>query len=167
MLLLLGLGCYALQAPVVSRGLVALRASADQPVEAPDVVESAVVVEEDEMTEKQKEIARLRAAETFIQKETGVYICTVCNYKYDPDRTNLLNVAAGTMFADLPPNWRCPTCRATKDAFRPETDIIAGFATNQGYGFGGNSLSGESKNGLIFGGLGFFFLLFMSGYLLN
>lgn len=167
MLLLFVLSCgNAFQAPVLSRGLVALRSSADQPVEAA-VVESAVVEVDDELTEKQKEIARLRAAETFIKKETGIHICTVCSYKYDPDRPNLLNVAAGTQFADLPPNWRCPTCRATKDAFRPETDIIAGFATNQGYGFGGNSLSGDSKNGLIFGGLGFFFLLFMGGYLLN
>lgn len=39
----------------------------------------------DELTEKQKEIARLRAAEKFIKEETGVFICNVCSYKYDPD----------------------------------------------------------------------------------
>lgn len=39
----------------------------------------------DELTEKQKEVARLRAAEKFIKEETGIYICNVCSYKYDPE----------------------------------------------------------------------------------
>jgi len=47
------------------------------------------------------------------------------------------------------------------------TITIAGFAENQGYGFGGNSLTEDDKNLLIFGGIGFFFVLLLSGYLLT
>merc|ERR1719331_713447 len=42
----------------------------------------ALVVEERELTEREKEIARLRAAEKFMLKETGDAKCKVCNYKY-------------------------------------------------------------------------------------
>ena len=38
--------------------------------------------EERELTEKEKEIARLRAAEVFMRKENGDASCTVCGYKY-------------------------------------------------------------------------------------
>jgi hypothetical protein len=64
-------------------------------------------------------------------------------------------------------NLRCPVCKAEKAAFVPLTVTIAGFADNRNYGFGGNSLTSEQKGLLIFGGLGVFFLLFLSGYLLE
>ncbi|KAJ8611994.1 hypothetical protein CTAYLR_004408 [Chrysophaeum taylorii] len=122
----------------------------------------------EELTEKQKEIARLKAAEKFIEQETGVYICKVCAYKYDPEVGQpIAQIPAGTQFSELPATWRCPTCRATKDAFEPVTLEIAGFAENQNFGLGGNSMTSDSKNALIFGSLGAFFALFMAGYLLN
>lgn len=78
-----------------------------------------------------------------------------------------MHAQPGTSFGDLPAAWRCPTCRATKDAFSPVTLEIAGFAENQSYGLGGNSMTSDSKNALIFGSLFAFFALFMAGYLLN
>jgi len=51
----------------------------------------------------------------------GKYICTVCGYVYDPaigDPEN--NIKAGTAFEDLPEDWVCPVCGATKDQFEPE-----------------------------------------------
>jgi len=48
------------------------------------------------------------------------YVCTICDYIYDPvegDPDN--NVAAGTEFAALPPDWVCPVCSAAQDAFEP------------------------------------------------
>ena len=41
------------------------------------------------------------------------------------------------------------------------------FLPHAGYGFGTNGLTADQKNQLIFGGLGLFFLLFLSGYALN
>ena len=42
----------------------------------------ALVEEERELTEREKEIARLRAAEKFMMKNTGDAICQTCSYKY-------------------------------------------------------------------------------------
>jgi rubredoxin len=44
--------------------------------------------------------------------------CTVCGYIYDPavgDAT--AQIEAGTAFDDLPADWVCPECGATKDMF--------------------------------------------------
>ena len=41
--------------------------------------------------------------------------------------------------------WRCPACRSQKGVFEPMTQTIAGFADNQQYGFGGNSMTEGQK----------------------
>mmetsp|Transcript_30679 Transcript_30679/g.62378 ORF Transcript_30679/g.62378 Transcript_30679/m.62378 type:complete len:115 (-) Transcript_30679:210-554(-) len=112
-----------------------------------------------EMTEKDKEIARLRAAEKFIVKQTGAHECRVCGFIYNEGEQ-------GTGFKELPSSWRCPQCLSQKGMYTPVTTTIAGFEENQEYGFG-NGLTGDDKNLLIFGGLGAFFVLFLSGYLLE
>jgi len=49
------------------------------------------------------------------------YVCDVCGYVYDPDEGDPDNgVDAGTAFADLPEDWVCPLCGASKDDFSPE-----------------------------------------------
>ena len=106
------------------------------------------------MSEKDKEIARLRAAEKFMVKETGVFECRVCSYAYEESEQ-------GTSFKDLPSSWRCPQCLSQKGLFTPRTTTIAGFQENQEYGFGTNTMTSEGKNGLIFGSLGAFFVLFL------
>ena len=40
------------------------------------------------------------------------YICSICGYVYDE--------AGKTPFAELPEDWRCPLCRASKSEFHPE-----------------------------------------------
>ena len=46
------------------------------------------------------------------------YICNVCGYVYDPDIGDpSLNIKPGTLFEDLPENYVCPICSATKDLF--------------------------------------------------
>ena len=87
-------------------------------------------------------------------------------YQYDPEE-GAKGVAAATPFEDIQSNWRCPRCRASKDSFEPVTITIAGFAENQNYGFGGNSMTEGDKNLAIFGSLGFLFVLLLSGYLMT
>ena len=46
------------------------------------------------------------------------YVCTICQYEYDPaagdpDR----GIAPGTAFEDIPGDWCCPLCGAGKDVF--------------------------------------------------
>ena len=41
-----------------------------------------------------------------------------CGYVYDPAKGDVhSDVEAGTAFADLPDEWCCPLCGATKDQF--------------------------------------------------
>ncbi|MBD1942746.1 rubredoxin [Coleofasciculus sp. FACHB-712] len=48
------------------------------------------------------------------------YICTVCNYIYDPQEGDPdSSIAPGTAFEDIPDDWVCPTCGATKGDFEP------------------------------------------------
>ena len=68
---------------------------------------------------------------------------------------------------ELPKDWQCPVCGAGKFTFRNQAIKVAGFAENQKYGFGGNSLTAGQKSLLIYGSLLLFFGLFLAGYLLT
>ncbi len=46
------------------------------------------------------------------------YRCTVCNHIYDPAEGDPdTGIKPGTPFEDLPEDWTCPTCGATKADF--------------------------------------------------
>jgi len=52
--------------------------------------------------------------ETVMEK----WICTVCDYVYDPELGDPDNgVGPGTAFEDLPEDWVCPDCGVEKDMF--------------------------------------------------
>ncbi|TQD92993.1 hypothetical protein C1H46_021473 [Malus baccata] len=76
-------------------------------------------------------------------------------------------VPPGLPFDKLPEDWRCPTCGAAQGFFVSKSVEIAGFAQNQQFGLGGNTLTSGQKAVLIFGGLFLFFVLFLSGYFLQ
>jgi rubredoxin len=49
------------------------------------------------------------------------YVCTLCGYVYDPEAGDPDNgVAAGTKWEDVPEDWECPVCGASKDDFEKE-----------------------------------------------
>ncbi len=46
--------------------------------------------------------------------------CTICQYVYDPAEGDPNNgVNRGTPFEELPDDWVCPLCGASKDLFEP------------------------------------------------
>ena len=46
------------------------------------------------------------------------YRCTVCGYIYDPELGDSdSGIAPGTPFEELPDDWECPVCGASKDEF--------------------------------------------------
>lgn len=48
------------------------------------------------------------------------YICTVCDWVYDPaigDPDN--GIEPGTPFSELPDDWTCPECGVGKELFEP------------------------------------------------
>ncbi|HVO40613.1 MAG TPA: rubredoxin [Spirochaetia bacterium] len=51
------------------------------------------------------------------------WICTVCGYIYDPAKGDPENgVATGTPFEQVPAEWVCPVCGASKDDFEKSSD---------------------------------------------
>ncbi|MBE9193276.1 rubredoxin [Gloeocapsopsis crepidinum LEGE 06123] len=50
------------------------------------------------------------------------YICTTCGYIYDPEVGDLdSGIEPGTPFENIPDDWVCPVCGATKDQFELES----------------------------------------------
>ena len=94
--------------------------------------------------------------------------CQSCMYQYSPKKgDDFYPVSAGTPFKDLPEDWNCPVCGASKSKFKSIGRQVAGFEQNQGYGFGTNSMTEGEKSKLIYGGLALFFVFFLAGYLLE
>jgi rubredoxin len=44
--------------------------------------------------------------------------CSICGHVYNPDSGDK-DVLAGTDFQNLPEDWVCPVCLASKTLFRP------------------------------------------------
>lgn len=121
--------------------------------------------------EKQRKADELRSQEVFMKRSTGMHECSSCGWEYDPDKGDSFLIGGmikpGTVFDELPSNWRCPKCRASKDNFNEVVETIPGFEVNQGYGFGTNSMTSGEKNTLIWGSLAAFAVLFLGGYALS
>jgi flavin reductase (DIM6/NTAB) family NADH-FMN oxidoreductase RutF/rubredoxin len=55
-----------------------------------------------------------------IDKTKQKYVCNICGYIYDPVKGDPQHgIPAGTAFDDIPDNWVCPVCGATKKDFSP------------------------------------------------
>lgn len=51
------------------------------------------------------------------------YVCTVCEYVYDPAEGDPdSGIAPGTAFEDIPDDWVCPLCGVGKGDFEPVED---------------------------------------------
>lgn len=137
-----------------------------------DPMEEAVMDSETmKQLEKQRRAQELREQEVFMKKSTGKFKCSNCDWEYDEAKGDAMMIGGmvkpGTKFEALASNWRCPVCRASKDSFNEIVEEIPGFEVNQGYGFGTNSWTAGQKNAAVFGGLAFFFALFIGGYALS
>jgi len=48
-----------------------------------------------------------------------VWVCTMCNYKYDESKgIPSAGIGPGIRFEDLPDDWKCPMCGTRKNIFR-------------------------------------------------
>ena len=49
------------------------------------------------------------------------YVCKLCGWVYDPAEGDPDGgIAPGTKFEDIPSDWVCPVCGASKADFEPE-----------------------------------------------
>jgi len=63
----------------------------------------------------------LSTGETGKERTMDKYVCTLCGYVYDPEQGDPDNdVAAGTRWEDVPEDWECPVCGASKEDFEKE-----------------------------------------------
>lgn len=52
------------------------------------------------------------------------YVCSVCGYVYDEAKGDSKSgIAPGTLWQDLPENWLCPLCGATKSEFSEQQSV--------------------------------------------
>ena len=113
-----------------------------------------------EAERKRSEAERLRAAEKFMVIGSGTAACKGCGYEYSPDKGDPdFPVPRGVTFQELPSDYCCPICGAPKERFESRVRTIAGFAENQQYGLGTNSMTGNQKLLLIYGAFLFFCLV--------
>uniref|UniRef100_A0A1D1Y766 Rubredoxin n=1 Tax=Anthurium amnicola TaxID=1678845 RepID=A0A1D1Y766_9ARAE len=130
-----------------------------------DATPGAAATEEEGRAGK---LDRRQLEERFAVLDTGIYQCRSCGYRYDQAVGDpSYPIPPGYSFEKLPDDWRCPTCGAAQSFFESKSVEIAGFAQNQQFGFGGNSLTSGQKATLIYGTLLFFFVLFLLGYFLQ
>lgn len=100
-------------------------------------------------------------------EDMDCYECRSCGYSYEPVKgDNRANIPMGTAFEELPLNWRCPVCSATKKQFSNigPVNSPSGFKENLNFGLGVNRLTPGQKNILIFGALALGFMFFISLY---
>ncbi|XP_020402904.1 rubredoxin [Zea mays] len=110
----------------------------------------------------------MRFEEKFAVLNTGVHECRSCGYRYDQAAGDpSYPVPPGLPFAQLPDDWWCPTCGATQSSFESKSVEIVGFAQNQQFGLGDNSLTFGQKGLLIYDNLLIGFLFFISRYFLQ
>ncbi|GIM11288.1 hypothetical protein Vretimale_14783, partial [Volvox reticuliferus] len=121
-----------------------------------------------EAERKKAEAEKLRAAEKFMVIGSGSATCKGCGYEYKPEKGDPdFPVPPGVSFQALPDDYVCPICGAPKSKFESRMKVVAGFAENQKYGLGGNSMTESQKSLLIYGALAVFFILFLAGYALE
>ena len=55
------------------------------------------------------------------ESKLAKYKCSVCGYVYDPEKGDPeSDIAPGTPFENLPDDWVCPVCGASKDEFEKQ-----------------------------------------------
>ncbi|HVV87090.1 MAG TPA: rubredoxin [Kofleriaceae bacterium] len=58
-----------------------------------------------------------------MSKKLKRYRCTICEHVYDPAEGDpMAQIPPGTAFEDLPDDWVCPDCGATKADHEPMDD---------------------------------------------
>ena len=54
-----------------------------------------------------------------IKQEAESYICAICGFTYNPEEGDpSMGIQPGTPFEDLPEDYRCPICNASKEYFK-------------------------------------------------
>jgi len=91
------------------------------PKNAPTYIEKSkldneVVPEPEEKIESKPESAQKQTDE-----KPGTFTCTICGFQYNPEEGDpTAGIPPGTPFEDVPDDYKCPICNASKEYFRKD-----------------------------------------------
>ena len=70
-------------------------------------------------------VDKIKKSDYYIKKSLReaigmIYVCVLCGYEYDPKYGDPdSGIAEGPEFDELPADWVCPLCGASKEDFEP------------------------------------------------
>ncbi|MGM0621823.1 MAG: flavin reductase, partial [Bacteroidota bacterium] len=94
------------------------------PKNAPTYIEKEKLDKEaeDEPEEKASEnIENKEEKEDKSEKSDSTFTCSICGFQYNPEEGDpTAGIPPGTPFEDLPDDYKCPICNASKEYFRED-----------------------------------------------
>ena len=81
---------------------------------------SPTYLERDKLAEEEEEdLPKDASGEEKPAGKAKPYVCVICGFTYNPEEGDpSMGIPPGTAFEDLPEDYRCPICNATKDYFK-------------------------------------------------
>ncbi|WP_163707413.1 flavin reductase [Mangrovibacterium lignilyticum] len=82
---------------------------------------SPTYLEKEKLDEEKQEDAPVEEEKAAAETAEGPepHVCLICGYVYDPEKGDpSMGIEPGTPFEDLPEDYKCPICNASKDYFK-------------------------------------------------
>ncbi len=87
------------------------------PPNAPTYIEEVKLDAEGSVAEEHEQNADNQQVDA--DNDAAIYTCSICGYRYDPSEGDpAAGIQPGTPFSELPPDYRCPVCNASKEYFK-------------------------------------------------
>ena len=87
------------------------------PKNSPTYIEKEKLDKEKPSEEKKK--SEPQKEETDSEKSMDTFTCTICGFQYNPEEgDSTAGIPPGTPFEDLPDDYKCPICNASKEYFK-------------------------------------------------
>lgn len=92
------------------------------PKNAPTYIEKDKLGDEPEPVEEPEPVKEKSGREKAKSvDENGVFTCSICGFRYDPEEGDpSAGIPPGTPFEDLPDDYKCPICNASKEYFKKD-----------------------------------------------
>ena len=92
------------------------------PKNAPTYIEKDKLGDEPEPLEEPEPVKEKSGKEKAKSvDENGVFTCSICGFRYDPEEGDpSAGIPPGTPFEELPDDYKCPICNASKEYFKKD-----------------------------------------------
>ncbi len=91
------------------------------PKNSPTYIERDTLDKETEPERETKEPIEKEKEKGSGSDNMSTFTCTICGFRYDPEEGDpTMGIPPGTPFEDLPDDYKCPICNASKEYFRED-----------------------------------------------